>query len=166
MAWIVRKVRIEDAGAVTDILNPIIKTGRYTVLDKTFSVEAEKEFITLFPERGIFHVAVDSAEQRLSGFQTVEPFATYTSVFDHVGIIGTYVGHFARRQGVAASLFEATFEAMKPKGFEKLFAYVRADNESALATYLKHGFRVIGTAEKHAKIRGAYIDEVLIEKLL
>ena len=51
-------------------------------------------------------------------------------------------------------------------GYEKLFAYVRQDNERALATYLKQGFEQIGLAKKHAKIRGEYIDEVLIEKFL
>ena len=29
-----------------------------------------------------------------------------------------------------------------------------------------HGFRIVGTAERHAKIDGKYIDEVVIEKVL
>lgn len=166
MQWNIRSVQIKDAEAVTSILNPIIEADTHTVLDKPFSVEAEKVFIANFPERGIFHVAVDPSDQEVAGFQTVEPFATYTSVFDHVGIIGTYVGSFARRKGVASSLFSATFETMQAKGYEKVFAYVRGDNESALATYLNYGFHIIGTARKHAKIKGNYVDEVLIEKFL
>jgi RimJ/RimL family protein N-acetyltransferase len=43
---------------------------------------------------------------------------------------------------------------------------VRADNAAALATYRAHGFEVIGTARRHAKIDGRYIDEILIEKAL
>jgi RimJ/RimL family protein N-acetyltransferase len=38
-------------------------------------------------------------------------------------------------------------------------------NEAALQTYLCHGFRIVGAAERHAKIDGRYIDEVVIEKL-
>lgn len=166
MEWIIRKVQLEDAKAITGILNPIIEAGTHTVLDKPFTVEAEQEFIANFTKRGIFHVAVDPIEQKLSGFQTVEPFATYTQVFDHVGIIGTYVGQFARRKGVASSLFSATFEAMRAQGYEKVFAYVRGDNKSALAAYLNYGFGVIGTAKRHAKIKGKYVDEILIEKFL
>jgi ribosomal protein S18 acetylase RimI-like enzyme len=63
-------------------------------------------------------------------------------------------------------LFNTTFELARSKGYEKLFAYVRDDNKDALSIYLKQGFEVIGIAKKYAKIRGKYIDEVLIEKLL
>ncbi|MDX2321599.1 MAG: GNAT family N-acetyltransferase [Moritella sp.] len=63
-------------------------------------------------------------------------------------------------------LFNSTFELARSKGYEKLFGYVRDDNKNALATYLKHGFEIIGIAKKHAKIRGKYVDEVLIEKWL
>ena len=38
--------------------------------------------------------------------------------------------------------------------------------EAGLAAYLGQAFRVVGTAERHAKIGGRYIDEVLIERCL
>jgi RimJ/RimL family protein N-acetyltransferase len=43
---------------------------------------------------------------------------------------------------------------------------VRADNHAALQAYLAQGFVTIGTARRHARIDGRYIDEILIEKLL
>lgn len=100
------------------------------------------------------------------GLQDVEPFATYTPAFDHVGVIGTFVDLSNRRRGIGRSLFQATFEAARHKGYEKLFAYVRADNAAALAAYLEQGFYEIGTARKHAKIKGMYVDEVMIERFL
>ena len=166
MQLIVREARPDDAQAIIDILNPIVETGKYTVIDKTFTADEERAFIENFPKRGIFHVAVNVKNGAVVGFQNVEPFAAYTRVFDHVGIIGTFVNLSIRRQGVATALFEAMFRALALKGYEKLFAYVRADNPAALATYLKHGFKIIGTAHKHAKINGVYVDELLIEKLL
>jgi RimJ/RimL family protein N-acetyltransferase len=56
--------------------------------------------------------------------------------------------------------------AAKAKGFEKLFTFVRADNPAALATYRRHGFDIVGTAKRHAKIDGQYVDEILIEQFL
>jgi len=47
-----------------------------------------------------------------------------------------------------------------------IFTFVRADNAAALATYRAHGFEIVGTARRHAKIDGRYIDEILIEKPL
>jgi ribosomal protein S18 acetylase RimI-like enzyme len=81
-------------------------------------------------------------------------------------VIGTYVDLDCRRQGIASRLFDHTFAAARGKGYEKLFAFVRADNPAALATYLRQGFVVIGTAQRHAKIDGRYIDEVMIERAL
>ena len=166
MSLTIREVTIEDAQGIIDVLNPIIIEARYTILDQTFTVDEEKAFIESFPERGVFSVAVNEATSQLLGFQNVEPFATYTKAFDHVGIIGTYVDANSCGQGVAKQLFDYTFKSAKAKGYEKLFAYVRADNERALAVYLKQGFEIVGTAKKHGKSGDQYFDEVLIEKFI
>ncbi|WP_172379480.1 GNAT family N-acetyltransferase [Vibrio sp. Vb339] len=164
MSLTIREVAVQDAQGIIDVLNPIIIEARYTILDQTFTVDEEKAFIESFPERGVFSVAVNETTSQLLGFQNVEPFATYTKAFDHVGIIGTYVDANSRGQGVAKQLFDYTFKAAKAKGYEKLFAYVRADNERAAAVYLKQGFDIVGTAKKHGKIGDQYFDEILIEK--
>ena len=166
MSLTIRQVTVDDAQGIIGVLNPIITEARYTILDKTFTVEEEKAFIESFPDRGVFSVAVNEATGDLLGFQNVEPFASYTKAFDHVGIIGTYVDANSRGQGVARQLFDHTFEVAKTKGYEKLFAYVLANNERALAAYLKKGFETVGIAKKHAKIGKQYFDEILIEKLL
>lgn len=161
----IRDVRIEDAEEILAILNPIIAARCYTAMEAEFTIEVEREFIRTFPESGIFLVAVDAASTRIVGFQNVSPFGSFTHAFDHVGVIGTYVDLELRRLGIATRLFEATYEAARRKGYEKFFTYVRADNEAGLQTYLRQGFRIVGKAERQAKIDGKYVDEVVIEKL-
>ena len=41
-----------------------------------------------------------------------------------------------------------------------------AEDPQALRFYGKLGFRVVGTAERQARIGGKYVDEVIIEKFL
>lgn len=166
MEVFIRDVCPDDAEAVVGILNPIIAAGGYTVLEGPLSPETERRFILSFPPRGIFHVAQSRQSCTVVGFQTVEPFATYTHAFDHVGVIATYVDLGCRRQGVGTRLFEATFAAARQKGYEKIFTHVRGDNPAALMAYRKCGFRIVGTAAKHAKIGGCYTDEIMIEKFL
>lgn len=166
MDLMVRDVVSADAEAVVGILNPIIAARIYTVFDAPFSLEAERDYIARFPPRGVWKVAQRRSDGRVVGFQVLEPFGPYTAAFDHVGTLGTYVDLEQRRQGIAKTLFAATFEAARQKTFEKIFTFVRADNPSALATYQAHGFHVVGTAYRHAKIDGQYIDEILIEKAL
>lgn len=165
MDLIVREAEPNDAAGIIEILNPIILAGSYTALDTPFSLQQERDFIANFPSRGIFHVAIDDRGQ-VVGFQNVEPFAAYTHAFDHVGVIGTYVSLQRRRHGVASELFSHTVRAALDKNYEKFFAFVRADNPAALATYRRHGFKAIGTARRHAKVNGRYVDEVMIERFL
>jgi L-amino acid N-acyltransferase YncA len=166
MEVLIRDVCPDDAESVVGVLNPLIAAGAYTVLEGPLSPEAERDFIASFPPRGIFHVAQSRQSGAVVGFQTVEPFATYTHAFDHVGVIATYVDLGCRRQGIGAQLFEATFAVARQKGYEKIFTQVRGDNPAALTAYMKSGFRIVGTAANHAKIGGRYIDEILIEKFL
>ena len=162
----IRTATPDDAEGVVNVFNPIIETGLYTVFDTPFTVEAERAFIEGFHPRGVFHVAVNTETQKIVGFQSMEPFAAYTHSFAHVGTIGTFVDLTQRRQGIAAALFAATFEAAKQNGFEKLFTFIRADNVAALTVYLSRGFRIIGTAQRQAKINGRYVDEILVERFL
>lgn len=162
----IRQATPDDAQAIIDILNPIIAAGVHTALDTPFTLQAEREYIVNFPRRGVFHVAVRQADGRVVGFQSMEPFANYTHAFDHVGVLGTYVDLQCRRHGIATQLFRVTFEAALRLGYEKIFTFVRGDNAAALQTYLRQGFRTVGTAHRQAKINGQYVDEIIIEKLL
>jgi L-amino acid N-acyltransferase YncA len=166
MDLLIREAQPDDAEAIVGVFNPIIEAGIYTAFDTPYTVEAEREYILNFPRAGIFHVAERRQDRKVVGFQSMEPFATYTHAFDHVGVLGTYVDLACRRQGIAAHLFEATFAAAIRKGYEKIFTFVRADNSPALSTYLNQGFQIVGTARRQAKINGTYVDEIIIEKFL
>jgi len=166
MDVLVRDARLDDADAMVGILNPIIAAGAYTVLEGPLSPEAEREFISSFPPRGIFHIAESRQSRKVVGFQTLEPFAAYTHAFDHVGVIATYVDLDYRRRGIGGRLFEATFDRARQKGYEKIFTYVRGDNLAALVAYVKCGFRIVGTAQRHARCDDRYVDEIVIERFL
>jgi L-amino acid N-acyltransferase YncA len=162
----VRQVEPSDAGAIAGIWNEIIQTGRYTALDTTLTVETQRKFITELPERGIFLVAEKSEDSGIVGFQVIEPFATYTHAFDHVGIISTCMSLMFRRRGVGRLLFESSLTQSKKQGYEKLFTYIRADNDAAQTFYRKLGFSKIGVACNHAKFGEQYIDLIIVEKFL
>ena len=153
-----------DASGIVKVVNPIIEAGVYTAFDTPFSVEAEQRYIETLPPRGIFHVAV--AGEEIVGFQSMEPFATYTHAFDHVGVLGTYVELSRRRMGIGSALFEATFDEARRKHYEKLFTYILVHNVAALHAYTKHGFSIVGTAGRHAKLRNTYVDMIVVERHL
>ena len=161
---IVRPAVVSDASGIVGVVNPIIAAGVYTAFDTPFTIEAEQRYIEAFPDRGIFHVAV--AGDAVVGFQSMEPFATYTHAFDHVGVLGTYVELSRRRMGIGSALFKATFEEARRKQYEKLFTYILVHNDAALRAYTKHGFAIVGTARRHAKVGNNYVDMFVVERLL
>ncbi len=163
---LVRRVEPDDAAGVVAVFNPIIEGGQYSSFEHPFTEAAERRFIEQLGPRDLMHVAIDETSGRIVGFQSMGPFSTYTTAFDHVGVIGTFVDLERRGQGIAARLYPVTFAAARALGYEKLFTFVRADNPAALATYQKHGFTIVGTAKRHAKIHGKYVDEIAIEKWL
>jgi L-amino acid N-acyltransferase YncA len=160
----IRPAVVGDASGIVNVVNPIIEAGAYTAFDTPFSVEGEQRYIETLPPRGIFHVAVSG--ETIVGFQSMEPFATYTHAFDHVGVMGTYVDLSCRRTGIGSALFEATLEEARRKEYEKLFTYILVHNVAALRAYTKHGFSIVGTARRHARIRNAYMDMLVVERQL
>ncbi len=166
MDILVRPVRPDDAAGVANVINPIIEAGTYTAFDTPFSPESEREHILNLSPRSIFLVAEETRTGQIVGWQSTDPFATYTRAFDHVGVIGTYVSLNHHRLGIGSRLAQSIFETARAKGYEKIFSYVRADSPTSLLFYLKLGFRIVGTAHQQAKINQHYIDEIIIEKFL
>lgn len=163
---LIRPARLHDAAALVALLNPIIEARIYTALDTPSTPVSQRAFIEGLPERAIYLVAEDRATGRIVGCQDLLPFSDYTQAFDHVGIMGTFVDLAFHRRGIAARLFTATYEAAAALGYEKIFTYIRADNDAGLRAYGGQGFRVVGTASRHAKIDGRYIDEVIVERFI
>ena len=166
MEFSIRTAREEDAASIVELLNPIIQAGTYTILDEQLSVDDQIDFIRGFPKRGVFNVAVCNDTQKVLGIQDVAPISTVSNVFKHVGEISTFVSLGSHRKGIGRSLSQATFQAAKERGFLKINATIRADNPQAVSFYLSQGFRIIGTAQKHALVRGKYIDEILAERFI
>jgi L-amino acid N-acyltransferase YncA len=162
----VRPATGDDAEAVARVLNEAILDGRFSLLDTPFSVEAERDYIVSFPERGVFNVAeLDGAG--IVAMQSLEPFSQYaTHEHDHVLTMGTYVHEPFRRRGIAGRLTEASFATARERGFEKILTDIRADNLQSLAFHLVQGFTIVGVARRQARLGARYIDVVFVERFL
>ena len=119
MEFSIRAAREEDAEAIVELLNPIIRAGLYTIMDEPLSVEDQIEFIREFPQRGVFHVAVSNDGQRVVGLQDVQPLSAEPRMraIRHVGDIATFVALDLRRNGIGrVDLVENRFVGMKSRG--------------------------------------------------
>ena len=164
MNFTIRPVQEFDAQAISQLLNAIITTGKYTILEPV-SVQEQLEFIQGFPKRGVFLVA-ERDDGKILGLQDVSPTSSWSNAMRHVGDIATFIALPAQGQGVGRALAQCTFAAARAKGYEKLIAMIRGDNPRAIGFYVSQGFKIIGTMHRHALVNGYYIDEVIAEKML
>ena len=159
-----RKATINDAKAISAIWKIICEERIYTAVNKPFTPEQVKEYISSFTERECIYLAV--VNDFVVGFQSLDLWAKYTDSFDHVGTIGTFVLPEWRNNKVGYKLAESTFEFARSNEFEKLVIYVRSGNSKAQKFYKSLGFKPKGTMEKHVKIDNKYEDEIFMELFL
>jgi L-amino acid N-acyltransferase YncA len=164
MNFTIRAVQESDAPAISEMLNAIIATGKYTILEPV-TPEIQLEFIQGFPKRGVFLVA-ERDDGKILGLQDVSPSSSWSNAMRHLGDIATFIAMDAQGQGVGRALAQSTFAAARAKGFEKLIAVIRGDNPRAIGFYVSQGFKIVGTMRRHAIVNGQYIDEVITEKML
>lgn len=83
-----------------------------------------------------------------------------------IGDFSVYVGSIARRQGIGHALMTAFVPACQAAGLWKLVSRIFPENVASLALCERHGFRVVGTYEKHGKLDGVWRDVVVVERMI
>lgn len=146
MRFEIRPATRSDAVSMVDLLNPIIEAGNQTVMDQQVTFEDQASFISQFPSQGIFLVAVAVGGYELFGMQDVIPHPSNSGPL--TGEISTFVSQERQGLGVGRALMMQTLEFAKAKGYQKLIATIRMDNNLAQAYYRAQGFKVVGRTSK------------------
>jgi len=164
MNMLVRKATVNDARQVADVMNSVIAEGKYTIFDKPFSEEEERNFISSLGIRSALHVAEIDGE--ITGVQSIDLLTDLASSVQHVATMGTWLRLGCRGLGIGRSLAEESFSFARSHDYRKILIQVLADNHRALRFYRSLGFSDIGIAKQHVRMGGVFYDEVYLEKSL
>lgn len=77
-----------------------------------------------------------------------------------------YVDPAAQGQRVGDALMREFLPALESAGFWKVLSRIFPENGASRALCRRHGFREVGTYEKHARLDGVWRDVVIVERLL
>jgi ribosomal protein S18 acetylase RimI-like enzyme len=102
----------------------------------------------------------------LLGYIRVQPVTRLRENEHVLGIMGLAVDPAARGRGVAAALLAAAERYARARGGRKLSLRVLSTNEPALRLYERSGYRREGTLRGEFRIRGEYVDDILMAKHL
>ena len=162
---IIRNAKLNDCGAIMDVLNACISEKNRTSLTQPIrSVkEEEKFFISLDKREGII---VCELNQKIVGFVTLYLYNKIIESTRHVGGVGSFVLSNFRGMGVGTALIKEMFNFARKRNYEKLIAEVRRSNKKAKNFYQKMGFKKVGKLTNQIKIEGKYDDVIVMEAFL
>ncbi|WP_028466509.1 GNAT family N-acetyltransferase [Nisaea denitrificans] len=146
----VRRVHISDAGAIADLINPIIADGGLTAMTENMTVPDQESFIRSLPNRSVYLAAIEDATDALLGVQDCLPAPDRPMQCD----ISTFVDLKASRRGVGRNLFREMQEHLRRLDFRTIRAVIREENADAQAFYRALGF--IETGNKNGKVIASY----------
>jgi phosphinothricin acetyltransferase len=94
--------------------------------------------------------------------------STYRDRDCYAGIadFSVYVDAGSRGRGVGDALMTAFAPACAAAGLWKLVSRIFPENRASRALCARHGFREVGTYERHARLDGEWRDVVIVERLL
>ncbi|MFX1570475.1 MAG: GNAT family N-acetyltransferase [Promethearchaeota archaeon] len=164
MEILFRKANVKDAEEISAIWSVICSERIYSAVNRPFTTEQEREYISSLSEReGIF---VAEKDNQITGFQSLDKWAKYSDSFDHVAVIGTFVLPSWREKGIGRQLTQYVFNFARNHSYEKIVIYVRASNSGAITFYKNLGFIQKGILKLQVKIDDQYDDEIFMEFFL
>jgi phosphinothricin acetyltransferase len=160
-ATCVRAARREDAAAIAAIYNEGI-AGRMATFETR---ERTAEDVAAWFDAPRFPRLVAEREGRVVGWVTASAYRP-RPCYAGVAEFSVYVAASARGQRVGDALMRAFLPACEGAGFWKVLSRIFPENGASRALCRRHGFREVGTYERHAQLDGVWRDVVIVERLL
>ena len=151
-----------DVAAVARIYNEGIEDGLATFETQPRSpADIEKWMQAGFPL-----VVVEDGGGEVVAWASAPPYRAHRPAYSGVADFSVYVARDARGQGAGRAAVEALVGECEPRGYWKLISRIFPENEASLALCRSLGFREVGVYKRHAKLRGEWMDTVIVELLI
>jgi L-amino acid N-acyltransferase len=147
---------MEDAGWIADLWNDIIARTNITFTTVPKTPDAVQEMIAIRP------VLVLSDA---TGFATYGPFRAgpgYAATVEHTILLG----QTSRGKGMGRHLLEALQDRALQDGVHVMVAGISGANPGAVEFHAKMGFEVVATMPQVGRKSGAWLDLILMQKVL
>ncbi len=156
----IRPAHLEDAASLMRNANLVRAEEVYIMLDRVLrDLDAERRWLAEFDgvQNAMF---VADAGGEVVGAADCHG-GTYAKT-GHVGGIGIAIRDGWREVGLGRVLMDRVLDWMRTRGFQKAELSVFATNLRARKLYESLGFREEGVLRRHVRIRGEYVDEILM----
>ncbi|OKP98797.1 arsinothricin resistance N-acetyltransferase ArsN1 family A [Paenibacillus sp. P46E] len=115
--------------------------------------------------QGRFSVLVAEQEDSVIGWASLNPYS-HRCAYSGVADLSVYIERSVRGQGIGNALLEKLEAAAQDNAFHKIVLFTFSFNDAGQGLYRKMGYREVGVFEKQGVRDGAFIDVMVMEKLL
>lgn len=156
-----RLANVSDLRAIAEIYNDGIRE-RVATFE---TVERTPEDIREWLGSRLDPVVVAELDGGVVGWARASEYRR-RSVYSGVREFSVYVAGAARRKGAGDALLRALIDACATLGHHKLVSRVFPENTASRALCRRHGFREVGTYERHGQLDGHWRDVIIVERLI
>ncbi|MEM3580581.1 MAG: GNAT family N-acetyltransferase [Candidatus Bathyarchaeia archaeon] len=163
---ILRTLKWEDLDDLLDFINSLVEEGANILRTEKVSRDEEIEWLSgVFKrlEKGEIYCVAAEVDGHLVANSEVMKGTGYSR---HVGFIGIAIKKGFRGIGIGTEMMKALEEHARKIGLKVLTLAVFANNQHAINLYKKMGFIETGRVPKRFFKDGAYIDEIIMTKML
>ena len=157
----VRPAVRDDAGAIAAIYNAGIR-GRGATFETRERTAAD---IEAWFDRESHPILVAERDGRVVGWAAASPYRA-RECYAGIAEFSVYVDTAEHGRRIGDTLMTEFIPALERAGFWKVLSRIFPENTASRALCRRHGFREVGTYERHARLDGVWRDVVIVERLL
>lgn len=158
----VRRALPSDALSVITLIDAVGAEGVW-LATKRYVPTPQWEQVLHHPDREPRALlVVAETHNQIVGWCRVFPYQ-FGNKSSHVADVGIGVHPTFRRRGIGGALMQDAIAWARDQRFEKLTLDLYSSSETAQHLFQRVGFHIAGIRSRHAKINGAYVDEILME---
>lgn len=159
----IREASPDDAAGIAHVYNQGIADRVATLETEPRDAGERAEWLAARGPRHPVLVAIDA--ESIVGWGSLNRFNPRPA-YDHVVDFSVYVERSQRGRGIGGALLTALETRARQIGYHKMVLAGFPFNSAGLLLYERHGFRTVGTYREHGLLDGAWVDVVILEKLL
>src|SRR5215218_10404562 len=159
----IRTATTADVPAITRIYNQGIRDRLATLETEERTPQERLAWLEVRDER--HPVLVAEREGTVAGWGSLNVFNPRPA-YRHVADFSIYVSREARGAGIGQALLGALIECAQDLGYHKLVLAAFPQNEAGMRLYTRFGFREVGIYREQGLLDGAWVDVVIMERLL
>jgi phosphinothricin acetyltransferase len=158
-----RPASTQDAADIARIYNQGIEDRLATLETELRTPDERAQWLAAKSSRHPVIVAEDDGA--VAGWASLNVFNA-REAYRFVADISVYVERGWRGKGVGGVLLARLIELAREHGFRKLVLSAFPFNQAGMALYEKFGFRTVGIYREQGMLDGAWVDTIVMEKLL